>query len=158
MQIGLVLGFAMMPAVILAQAAPNFSGTWNLSNERSIPKRGGSATLRIDHRDPLLSVETTILHGSTAPRHALQQYSTDGEVSASTGADGDQFHTSVAWNGQSLVFSIEEHEDGRILHSRETWALLENGAELERVREPLDASGTEAGKQTLIYLRQAPQN
>ena len=51
----------------------------------------------------------------------MQRYTTDGKVSMSTGADGDEFHTSVVWKESSLVFSIEEHEDGRILLSRETW-------------------------------------
>ena len=52
---------------------------------------------------------------------------------------------------------MEEHEDGRIFLSRETWTLLENGAVLERVHEPLTTPAGRAGKQTLIYLRQAPQ-
>ena len=140
-----------------AQTRPDFSGTWHLSNDRSIPARKGNATLRIDHRDPSLTVETTILHGAAVPRHALQQYSTGGKVSTSTGADGDEFHTSVVWSGQSLIFSIEEHEDGRILLSKETWTLIENGAALQRVRSPLGGPADEVGKQTLIYLREGPQ-
>jgi hypothetical protein len=99
-------------------------------------------------------VETTILRGSAAPRHALQHYTTDGKTSISTGADGDEFHTSVVWSGQGLVFSVEEHEDGRILLSRETWTLIENGAALERSRE---RNEDRAGKQTVIYLREAPK-
>jgi hypothetical protein len=79
----------------------------------------------------------------------MQRYSTDGKTSVSTGADGDEFHTSIVWNGQSLVFSVEEHENGRILLSKETWTLLENGAVLQRVRGP--SGGGE--KQTLIYTR-----
>jgi hypothetical protein len=34
-----------------------------------------------------------------------------------------------------LVFSVEEHEDGRIILSRETWTLIENGDALERCRK-----------------------
>lgn len=135
------------------QAAPDFSGLWKQDNDRCQPKRNGEVTLRIERNGPQFTVETTILRGSLNSRHAVQKYSTDGTVSVSTGADGDEFHTSIVWSGPSLVFSIEEHEDGRIILSRETWTLIDNGAALERVREPADGGE----KQTLIYLREAPQ-
>ncbi len=120
-----------------------------------MPKRVGDVILHIEHREPDLTVETTALRVSGVPRHAVQRYSTDGKTSVSTGADGDEFHTSIVWNGQSLVFSVEEHEDGRIILSKETWTLIENGAGLERCRE---RNGTQdrAGKETIIYLRETP--
>jgi hypothetical protein len=157
MLLGLLAAVLMAPHGICSQPNSDFSGNWKLSNERSLPKRAGSVTLHIDHRDPKLTVETTIIRGSAATRHAVQRYTTDGRVSISTGADGDEFHTSLVWNGQSLIFSIEEHEGGRILLTKETWTLIENGAVLQRVREPGNASPDEVGKQTLIYLREAPQ-
>ena len=105
-------------------------------------------TLLIDHRDSQLNVETTIARNGQT-RHAVQKYSTNGIVSVSTGADGDEFHTSVVGDGSRLVFNIEEHEDGRIFRSKETWSLIENGATLQRAREP------ERGeKQILIYRRE----
>jgi hypothetical protein len=133
-----------------AQTTANFSGAWKQSNERCVPKRSGEVTLHIDHRDPELIVETSILRGSAAPRHATQHYTTNGMESVSTGADGDEFHTSIVWNGRSLVFSVEEHEDWRIIRTKETWTLIEDGAALERIRERLDGGE----KQTLIYQRQ----
>ena len=36
---------------------------------------------------------------------------------------------------------VEEHEDGRILLAKETWTLIDNGAELQRVRERSNNSG-----------------
>ncbi len=122
-----------------------------------MPKRNGDVTLGIEYHDPDLVVETTALRSSGSPHHAVQHYTTDGKVSISTGADGDEFHTSIVWQGQSLIFSIEEHEDGRIILSKETWTLVDNGAELQRVREGVNASSDGPAKQTLIYLRQAPQ-
>jgi hypothetical protein len=139
---------------VWAQERPNFSGLWRQDNERSQPQRKGEVTLKIEHHDPEFTVETTIVRSSGAPRHALQHSTTDGKVSVSTGADGDEFHTSIVWVGASLVLSVEEHEDGRIILSKETWTLIENGAALQRVRE-LTESGD---RQTLIYLRQPPQS
>jgi hypothetical protein len=144
-----LLALFLVPSGICAPPNPNFSGTWKQSNERCTPKRTGDVTLKIDHRDPDLVVETTVVRSSGSPRHAVQRYTTDGKTSVSTGADGDEFHTSVTWSGPSLVFAVEEHEDGRILLSKETWTLLENGAALERVRERSEGGD----KQTLIYIR-----
>jgi len=141
--IALVVSAIMIAA--WAQATPNFSGLWKQDNDRCQPKRGGDVTLRIEQEGPNLTVESSISHGSNS-RHAVQKYTTDGEVSVSTGADGDEFHTSIVWDGQNLVFSIEEHEEGRILRSTETWSLIENGATLQRIREPIDGE-----KQTLFY-------
>jgi hypothetical protein len=89
---------------------PNFSGTWRLSSKRSMPTRAGNVTLQIDHRDPELTVETTMLRDSGAPRHAVQRYTSDRKMSISTGADEDEFHTSIAWEGQSLIFSVQAGE------------------------------------------------
>jgi len=131
-----------------AQSAPDFSGLWKQDNDRCQPKRNGDVTLRIERHDPELAVETSISRNSGNLRHALQKYTTDGTVSVSTGADGDEFHTSVVWKDASLVFSIEEHEDGRILLSKETWSVIEDGATLERIRE-----GDDGKKQILFFRR-----
>jgi hypothetical protein len=143
----------MDPFGVCAPTRPNLSGSWTLSNERSVPPRKGNVVLHIEHHDPELTIETTALRSSGSPRHAVQRYTTDGKTSVSTGADGDEFHTSIVWRGQSLVFSIEEHEDGRILLSKETWTLIENGNALQREREPLSKSADGEQKQTLIYLK-----
>lgn len=142
---------AVPAAAAWPQAAPDFSGLWKQDNDRCQPKRSGDVALRIEHRDPELAVETTISRDSQSSRHALQKYTTDGKVSVSTGADGDEFHNSVTWKDSSLVFSIEEHEDGRVLVSKETWSLIEGGATLQRIRERPNS-----GKQILFYRRQQP--
>jgi hypothetical protein len=131
-----------------AQSAPDFSGLWKQDNDRCQPKRNSDVTLRIEHHDPELTVETSISRNSGNARHAVQKYTTDGLVSISTGADGDEFHTSVVWKDARLVLSIEEHEDGRILLSKETWSVIEDGATLERIRE-----GDDGGKQILFFRR-----
>jgi hypothetical protein len=133
------------------QTAPNFSGQWKQDNDSCRPKRSGDVTLRIEHNEPELTVGTTILGGPESNRHADQTYTTDGKVSVTTGVDGDEFHTSVVWKDASLIFSIEEHEDGRILRSVETWSLIENGAALQRIRERPDGE-----KQVIFYRRQQP--
>lgn len=140
---------ASAAAIACAQPAPDFSGQWKQDNDRCQPKRGGEVTLRIEHHEPELTVETTLSHGLQSPRHALQKYTTDGKVSESIGADGDEFYTYVVWKDSSLFLSIEEHEDGRIIRTKETWSLIEDGATLERTRESADGT-----KQILFFSRQ----
>jgi hypothetical protein len=134
--------------VACAQAAPDFSGVWNQENDRCQPKCNGDVTLRIEHHDPALIVETATSQEQQTSRRAVQKYTTDGKVSVSTGVDGDEFHTAVIWKDSILVFSIEEHEDGRILRSTEMWLLIENGATLQRTR--VRSNGE---KQILFYQR-----
>jgi hypothetical protein len=138
-----------VPLVARPQSAPDFSGLWVQDNDRCQPKRSGNVALRIDHHDPKLTIETSISNDSMNSRHAIQKYTTDGRASASKGADGDEFHTAVAWKGSSLAFSIEEHESNCILRSTETWSLIENGNTLQRIRERANGD-----RQTLFYLRQ----
>jgi len=138
-----------IPMLAWPQTTPDFSGLWKQDNDRCLPKRGGNVTLRIELHNPELTVETLISRDLMNSRHAIQKYTTDGNVSVSTGVDGDEFHTAVVWKDSTLVFSIEEHEDGRILPSTERWSLIENGATLQRTRERPDGE-----KQILFYRRQ----
>ena len=145
------LGFLLLSTGLGAawpQGTHDFSGIWKQDNDRCQPKRNGDVTLRIEQHDPEFTVETSILRNSASSRHAVQKYTTDGKVSVSTGADGDEFHTSAVWKDSNLLFSIEEHEDGRILLSKETWSVIENGATLERIRERPNGE-----RQTLFFRR-----
>src|ERR1700722_14348955 len=104
-----------LAALGLAVGAPksDFSGTWKQDNERCSPRRTGGVTLRIEHRDPELIVETT--SKGLITRHALQRYTTDGTESKSIGADGDEFHSIAVWKEDTLAFQIVEIEDGKRL-------------------------------------------
>ena len=150
--LGLLTMVLLVASGMCWAANPDFSGTWKQSNERSTPGRKGDVTLHIDYGDSQLTVETTIRRSGAVPKHALQHYTKDGKPSVSTGADGDEFHTAVTRRGPALVFSVEEHEDGRVILSQETWTLIENGAALERRR---DRQG--GAKDVIIYLREVPK-
>ncbi|AEU35798.1 hypothetical protein [Granulicella mallensis] len=140
-----LLSLCVLPAY--AQAHPDFSGLWKQDNAHSIPARSGDTTLRIEHHDPELTVETTTLRTLLPKQHALQHYTTDGKESVTTGADGDSFHTQIAWRDQALVFTIVEHEDGRIIDTTEIWSLADNGNTLKRIRQ----SSKSKGEQTILY-------
>ncbi len=106
----LMLLFSAITVAARPQSAPDFSRLSKQDNDRCLPKRSGDATLCIEHHDPELTIETSVSHDSVNLRRAIQKYTTDGRASVSTGVDGDEFVTAVAWKDSSLVFSIEEHE------------------------------------------------
>lgn len=138
---------------LCSPARADFSGTWQQSDERCVPRRTGDVIRHIENRGSELVVETTAHRGSGPARHAVQRYSMDGTTTVSIGADGDEFHTSVVWSGERLAFSIEEHEDGRVILSKETWTLIEDGSALQVDRENLSMPRDGARKQIFIYVR-----
>jgi len=145
-----MMNLLLIAAVTFGLAAgapmPDFSGTWKLSNEQSSPKRTGDVTLRIEHRDPELIVETSRTVG---PRGMLCSATRrTGRSRNPSAADGDEFHSTVVWNDGTLVFDIVEIEDGKRLQSTELWSLTDGGMTLKRVRRT-----RKAGEQTLIYVR-----
>jgi hypothetical protein len=142
----LLIGVATLG--FLGQATvPDFTGVWKQNNEQCSPKRTGDVTLTIQHRNPELLVQTTSKGRTT--KHALQRYTTDGLESKSIGVDGDEFHSTLAWKDDSLIFDIIEIEDGKRLKSTEIWSLIDGGMTLRRVRRT-----QKSGEQTLIYLRE----
>lgn len=143
---GLLL-LTAVPAVAQAGNA-NFSGTWKKDNAHSTPVRPGEVTMKIEQHNPSLQVEMTVSRPQQPERHAVQDYTTDGKESVSVGADGDRFVTRVMWQDGALLFNVEEHEDGRVLHSTETWKLSADGTTLTRLRH------TEKEDQRTVYLRQ----
>jgi hypothetical protein len=143
---------ALLPVMAFAQRdrsapLPDFSGSWKQDNEQCSPKRSGDVTLKIEHRDPELVVETT-----SKGLSVRQRYTTDGVESKSIGADGDEFHSMAVWKDATLAFDIVEIEDGKRLKSTEIWSLTDEGRSLKRVRWT-----EQAGQQTLIYVRTRPE-
>jgi hypothetical protein len=147
-----IIGFALslfFASTACAQFHPDFSGTWKQDGAHSVPARSGDVTLHIEHHDPDLIVETTILRPLLPRQHAVQRYTTDDKPSVSTGADGDTFQTHIAWRGEDLDFTIVEHEDGRTIETTEFWSLTDSGVALKRVRH----SSKSKGEQVIIYTR-----
>ncbi len=67
----------------------------------------------------------------------------------------------VVWNGRDLVFSIEEHKEGRVILSHETCSLMDGGAAIERRRErALDQAASRrlfiSGKRRHVKAKRIP--
>ncbi len=147
-----ILAALLAIPALRAQTHPDFSGVWKQANERCIPKQSGEATITIKQHDPELSVEIASRMGTAPLSRGEKLYTLNGKPTMMKDSEGDEVDNAVSWHGQSIVFSTDEHEDGRILHSEETWTLVENGAVLQRIRTGLKSGRT----QTLIYLKARP--
>jgi hypothetical protein len=139
-----ILLLSTAAAVAWSQGTPDFSGQWKQDNDRCQPKRNGNVTLRIEHHDPELTVETSISRNSASSKHAVQKYTTDGKVSVSTGADGDKFNTSVVWKDSSLVFSIEDMKTAAFFSRKR------NGWSSTRVQRSKEFENARLGKSRLF--------
>jgi hypothetical protein len=53
--------------------------------------------------------------------------------------DGDEFHTKVRWDGESLAFDTVEHERGKEIVSKQIWTLAEGGKVLREVKQTKEA-------------------
>ena len=158
--LGLLPALLVAPGGLCAPPETDFSGTWKQSNERSTPPRSGDVTLRIDHHDPDLTVETAIVRGPSAPRRTLQHYTTNGRTYISTGTDGDEFHARRM-----------ERTRSRFLHRRarrgtgdsfpRDGSLMDGGAAIERRRErALDQAASRrlfiSGKRRHVKAKRIP--
>jgi hypothetical protein len=132
------------------QARPNFSGTWRQINERTVPRPKDvsySYGVVVDQHDSVLDVVISIA-GGREPGELHLHYSIGGGELVYTGLDHDEFHTTVRWRGQELLFDTVEHERGEKVLVTETWSLLEGGHTLKRVKEE---SGPDK-RSTRIYI------
>ena len=66
-RIAMIAVLLMVTAAVWPQTHPSFSGLWKQDNDRCQPKRSGNATLRISHRDPELTAETSIYRDTAEP-------------------------------------------------------------------------------------------
>jgi hypothetical protein len=120
-----------------AQDRPDFSGTWRQVNERTVPRpkdKSYSYRTVVDQHDSVLDVVVSVVGGREQGELRLH-YSIGGGELVYTGLDHDEFHTTVRWRGQELVFDTVEYERGQKVLVTETWSLLEGGHTLKRVKE-----------------------
>jgi hypothetical protein len=146
-----LLAVPALTAALHAETHPDFSGVWKQANERCIPKQSGEATITIKQHDPQISIEMASKMGTAPVSRGEKLYTLNGKPTMMKDSEGDEVDNSVTWHDKSIVFSTDEHEDGRILHSEETWTLVENGSVLQRIRTGLKSGRT----QTLIYVKES---
>jgi hypothetical protein len=131
-------------------ARSNLSGTWQQNNERSIPpprNKTHSYKMTVQASEKVLRVRV-VANSGHAERTLDLNYEIGGKELVYTGIDGDEYHSKVHWDGDSLIFTTVEHERGRLIPSQETWTLIDSGNSLQRVK----VSGAPGEESKNVYV------
>lgn len=126
------LSLIFLGAIVCAQTRPNFSGTWKQNMEKS-PTHSSwlkSYVNKIDQQETTLKVTTTTV-GDRGERTFDRTYEI-GKEQKSQDREGDEFTTTVKWEGNTLVFDIVEKEHDATLTTREVWTLSGDGKTLTK--------------------------
>jgi hypothetical protein len=157
-------GLVALPSLSLAQAKPDFSGSWTLNNEKSdpAPARGGggggggrgggrgggvAAQMTIKQTPAQLSVDRTMGQGTQTAVYKL-----DGTESTNTVGAGEAKSKAV-WQGATLVITTSQMLQGRgggdpiAVEIKEVYGL--NGGALTVERTQTTPMGTNTRK--LVY-------
>jgi len=117
------------------QSSTDFTGHWQ---EKT--KSGMQRDLEIEQNSRNLRVKTVVTN-SEETRNLEVKYEIGGPETTYTGLDGDQFRSSVRWDGKTLVFDTTEHEAGSEIPQKTVWTLLGDGDVLQ-----VDRTVTKSGK------------
>jgi hypothetical protein len=117
-----------------AETVPDFSGHW-----RQTTKSGTQRDLEIEQRSRNLRVKTVVTN-SEGNKSLEVKYEIGGPETSYTGLDGDQFRSSLRWEGNALVFDTTEHEAGSDIPQKIVWTLSADGNTLQ-----VDRTMTKAG-------------
>ena len=131
---------------VYGKAPADFSGRWQQQTSS-----GAQRQMEIEQTDQNLRVKTTVTT-SEGRRQLEVKYEIGGPETTYIGLDGDEFRSSVGWDGSSLVFQTTEHEAGSEVPQKAVWTLSADGNTLQ-----VDRESTKLGKATrssTSWLRQ----
>jgi len=122
----------LLATAAVAQARPDFTGTWKQNMEKSPTKSSWlkSYVNKIELQDTSLKVVVTMV-GDRGENTYTRTY-TIGKEETSQDREGDQFTTTVKWEGSTLVFDTVEKERNGTLTSKEIWTLSDDGKTLTK--------------------------
>ena len=134
----------------MAQGPVDFTGHW-----RQDSGSGTQRQLEIEQNGEKLRVKTIITNSQGTRRDLEVKYQIGGSETAYTGLDGDEFRSTVRWDGSSLVFDITEREDGKDIRQKTIWTLSVDRNALQVNRES-EKSGKPV-RSSAAYTRQFPK-
>jgi hypothetical protein len=128
------------------QTPPDFTGHWGQDTGS-----GAQRHLDIEQNGPILQVKTTVT--TSKGSHRLEvTYRIGGPETVYKGLDGDEFHSSVHWDGNALVFDTVEHEGGRKIPETTVWTLSEDRNSFQAKRQSTKSAAK--GESFTTWLRQ----
>jgi hypothetical protein len=129
--------FLFLATFVSGQSATDFTGHWQQKTTS-----GAQRHLEIEQNGRTLRAKTVVTN-SQGTRNLEVRYEIGGPQTTYTGLDGDQFRSSVRWDGNAPVFDTIEQEDGNEIPQKTVWTLPGDGNVLQ-----VDRTMTESGKTT----------
>src|SRR4051812_27287140 len=133
-------GILLLAASVVAQATPNFSGTWMLDASKSdfgpMPPPE-SIVMVIDHKEPAVKMTIT-QKGPQGEMTAVTNVTTDGKenVNRMQGPAGDQdIRSTSRWNGRTLTTMRTIEAQGMSIGIDDAWDLAADGQSMTVLRE-----------------------
>jgi hypothetical protein len=123
--------FGLIAALGIAQAAPNFTGTWKMNIAKSDfgpAPAPAELTRNIKHTDPNLEIKTH-QKGDQGEVSTELKYTTDGK-SCVNKVNGSDAKGTAKWEGDNLIIESTRDFQGMVLLSKETWMLSDGGKTL----------------------------
>lgn len=112
-----VFVFLFLAISVSGQSSTDFTGHWCQGTNSAAQRQ-----LDVEQNGWSLLVKT-IIGNSQGTRRLEVKYEIGGPETTYTGLDGDEFRSSVHWDGSALVFETIEHEDGRDIAQKTVWTL-----------------------------------
>ncbi len=120
----LTLGLTLVPA----QAKSDFSGTWKGNATKSdfgpMPAPD-SLTEKIAHEEPNIKINVAQVGGQGDMNYDMA-YTTDGKEAVNT-VGGNEFKTTLKWEGDDLVGDTKGSFDGNDFTTKDRWTLSDGG-------------------------------
>jgi hypothetical protein len=137
----------------LAQAKPNFAGTWKMNVEKSDPMGGGggggmmSAPITITQTDTELTIERTV-----GDQVRKSTYYLDGRESTNPGFRGGESKSKARWEGDALVIETTSMMGENLVTSKTVRTLSADGKMMTEVSTRPGPSGETTRK--TVYDKQ----
>jgi hypothetical protein len=138
--------FLFLPILASGQSLTDFNGHWQQK-----PDSGTHRHLEIQQNGRDLRVKTVVA-SSQGTRNLEVKYEIGGSETTYVGLDGDQFRSSVRWDGNALVFDTIEDEAGGKIPQKTIWTLSSDRNSLQ-VDRTITKSGQTSHSLT-TYVRQ----
>jgi len=120
----------------------NFSGTWkaDLAKTRLIGGYPKEIVVRIDHAEPMISVDMLFTPVEGAPHRIEFKGGTNGEEVENV-VLGARWRSTIQWVGSELLIESRVSQQGRNFHFRDFWFLSDDGKVLTMVHREDDLAG-----------------
>src|SRR5215469_18404121 len=120
----------------------DFTGTWkaDLSKTKLIGGHPKEIVVRIDHAEPMISVDMLFAPADGAPHRIEFKGRTNGEQFQNL-VLGSSWSSTIQWVSWELLIESNVNQNGRHFYFRDFWSLSDDGKVLTMIHRDDDLTG-----------------